>query len=86
MNRKKKYAPLRYDVVFKGFFSKEDNKNLLLSLLKNYLDLDIASENDIEFANTELSPDKIDDKIPRLDLRVKLRAGESINVEVYCTQ
>ncbi len=79
---KKKYAPLRYDIVFKGFFSKEDNKNLLLSLLKNYLDLDIVNEEDIQFTNTELTPTKLDDKMPRLDLRVKLRTGESVNVEV----
>ncbi len=82
MNKKIEYAPLSYDTVFKGFFSKEDNKNLLLSLLKNYLDLDIVSEDDIQFTNTELTPNKVDDKMPRLDLRVKIRTGESINVEI----
>ncbi len=82
MSKKIKYAPLRYDVVFKGFFSKEDNKEFLVSMLQSYLDLDIKSKNDIELVNTELIPDKLDDKQSRLDLKVKTANGENINVEI----
>ncbi len=82
MNKKLEYAPLRYDIVFKGFFSKEDSKEFLVSMLKSYLDLDIQSKDDIELVNTELTPDKIDDKQSRLDLKVKTVDGENINVEI----
>ncbi len=78
MNKNIRYIPLRYDMVFKGFFSKEDNKPLLIDMLKNYLDLDIACADDIELINTELTPDKMDDKLARLDLRVKTKSGDRI--------
>ncbi len=86
MNKKKyDYLPLRYDVTFKGFFAKASNKKFLLALLNQYLNLDIADESAIELLATELPPINTDDKIPNLDLRVKLKNGEQINVEMQLT-
>ncbi len=80
--KKYDYLPLRYDVTFKGFFAKASNKKFLLALLNQYLHLDIADESAIELLATELPPISSDAKIPNLDLRVKLKNGEQINVEM----
>ncbi len=86
MNKKKyDYLPLRYDVTFKGFFAKASNKKFLLALLNQYLNLDIADESAIELLATELPPISSDNKIPTLDLRVKLKNGEQINIEMQLT-
>ncbi len=86
MNKKKyDYLPLRYDVTFKGFFAKDSNKKFLLALLNQYLNLDIEDESSIELLATELPPISSDSKIPTLDLRVKLKNGEQINVEMQLT-
>ncbi len=83
MNKKKcDYLPLRYDVTFKGFFAKASNKKFLLALLNQYLNLNIADESAIELLATELPPISSVSKIPNLDLRVRLKNGEQINVEM----
>ncbi len=83
MNKKKyDYLPLRYDVTFKGFFAKTSHKKFLLALLNQYLNLDIANEADIKLLATELPPISSDGKMPTLDLRVKLKNGEQINIEM----
>lgn len=69
------------DIVFKAIFAKEENKDLLCSLLKAYLDLDTTPE-DLELLNTELSPNFIEGKQSRLDLRIKTDSGDHINIEI----
>ncbi len=50
MSREKmKYAPLRDDRAFKGFFSKRENKKFLIQMIKNYLPIDIEENDDIEY-------------------------------------
>ncbi len=82
MNKNEAFLPLHYDITFKGFFSKEENKKLLMSMLNQYLDIDIEREEDIEFLNTEIAPNKKIEKIPRLDLVVKTKNSGTINVEM----
>ncbi len=78
------YAPLRNDIVFKGFFSKASNKKFLVALINNYLDLNLTEDMDIEFGNVELLPNSKDDKLPRLDILLKVKQDDEIvlNLEI----
>ncbi len=84
MNQKP-FLPLRYDRAFKGFFSKEENKAFLMAMLNQYLNLGIEKEEEIEFLNTKIVPDKKFEKMPRLDLVVQTKNSEKINVEMQLT-
>ncbi len=74
--------PLTSDIVFKAIFTKEENKDLLLSLLTAYLDISAKSPEDITIMTTEKERDYPDDKLFRLDLRVKTAGNEHIDVEI----
>ncbi len=74
--------PLTSDIVFKAIFTKEENKDLLLSLLTAYLDISAESPEDITIMTTEIEREYPDDKLFRLDLRVLTSNNEHINVEV----
>ncbi len=82
--RKFKYAPLRYDKVFKGFFTDKRNEKFLKVLIRHYLLIDIADDDEIRFVNTEFKPLNIEDKMPRADILFKLKkaSGEIINLEM----
>ena len=71
--------PLTSDVVFKRVFSKEENKDLLQSLLESILGTKIKS---IEIKNPELPPDLSDVKAGTLDLKVAVNEDTIIDVEM----
>ena len=75
------YPPTN-DVVFKAIFAKEDNKDLLCSLLNSFLDLQTEGPEDIEIVAPEVNRKYYDDKLIQLDLKVKTAKGEHINVEI----
>lgn len=77
-NEQKK-LPLTSDVVFKRVFSKEENKDLLQSLLESILGTKIKS---IEIKNPEMSPDLSDVKAGTLDLKVAVNEDTIIDVEM----
>ena len=74
-----KKLPLTSDVVFKRVFSKEENKDLLQSLLESILGTKIKS---IEIKNPEMSPDLSDVKAGTLDLKVAVNEDTIIDVEM----
>jgi len=71
--------PLTSDVVFKRVFSKEENKDLLKSLLESILGTKIKS---IEIKNPEMSPDLSDVKAGTLDLKISINEDTIIDVEM----
>ena len=74
-----KKLPLTSDIVFKRVFSKEENKDLLQSLLESILGTKIKS---IEIKNPELPPDLSDVKAGTLDLKVAVNEDTIIDVEM----
>ena len=74
-----KKLPLTSDIVFKRVFSKEENKDLLQSLLELILGTKIKS---IEIKNPELPPDLSDVKAGTLDLKVAVNEDTIIDVEM----
>ena len=74
--------PITNDIVFKAIFTKEENKDLLLSLLTAYLNITAKSPEDITIMPPDKEREYPDDKLFRLDLRVLTSNNEHINVEV----
>ena len=74
--------PITRDVVFKAVFTDPENKPVLFSLLQGFLDITAASPEDIEIVSGEKHRQFYDDKLFRLDLRVKTTSNEHIDVEV----
>ena len=71
------------DLLFKFVFGREERKNITLQLINDILgrDGDDAFV-DLQFHNTELSPDKQSDKLGRLDIFGILSDGSRIDIEM----
>jgi len=74
--------PVTSDVVFKAIFGSEENKDLLVSLLNSFIDVDIKSPEQIELVSTEFIKHYDDDKLCRLDIRIKTEDNKHIDVEI----
>ena len=70
-----------YDPLFKGIFLGTGNYNLLASLLSSILNLDIKASG-IKVDDSALPKDNVRDRGVRLDLKVTLKGGHIINVEM----
>lgn len=70
------------DVVFKALFGKEKNIDLLESLISSVIGLPRSEIQVLQIMNSELVASYRDEKVPRLDLRVKMRSGEDLDIEV----
>jgi len=70
-----------YDPLFKGIFLGTGDYTLLASLLSSILKLDIKA-NGIKVDDSALPKDNMRDRGVRLDLKVTLKGGHIINVEM----
>jgi len=70
-----------YDALFKGIFLGTGDYSLLASLLSSILKLDIKA-NGIKVDDSALPKDNVRDRGVRLDLKVTLKGGHIINVEM----
>ena len=71
------------DLLFKFVFGREERKNITLQLINDILgrDGDDAFV-DLQFRNTEFSPEKQSDKLGRLDIFGILNDGSRIDIEM----
>ena len=74
-----KKLPLSSDIVFKRVFAKEENKELLKSLLKGILNIQIEN---VEVQNPEIPRDLVDSKAGTLDIKAKLNDNVIVDVEL----
>ena len=77
--KKPKYLDPTVDFVFKKVFGTEQNKPILIDLLKSILNIDIHS---IVLNNSELIKNTSDEKAPRLDVLATLGTGEIVDIEI----
>ncbi len=76
------YNPLN-DVLFKFIFGKEERKQITIDFLNAVLHPSLGhSIQDLQFSNTEMSPEHDNDKLTRLDVACVLDSGEQVDVEV----
>ena len=74
--------PITSDVVFKAIFGNEENKDLLISLLNSFLNINIQKPEQIELIGTEIIKNYDNDKLCRLDIRVKTEDNKHVDVEI----
>ena len=76
------YNPLN-DVLFKFIFGKEERKQITIDFLNAVLNPSLGHTiQDLQFPNTEMSPEHDHDKLTRLDVACVLDSGEQVDVEV----
>lgn len=76
------YNPLN-DVLFKFIFGKEERKQITIDFLNAVLSPSLGHTiQDLQFSNTEMSPEHDHDKLTRLDVACVLDSGEQVDVEV----
>jgi len=72
------------DIAFKKVFGEERNKPVLIHFLNSILVRTTDPIIDLKFANTEISPEALSDKLSRLDILVQTTTTkkETINIEI----
>lgn len=70
------------DYCFKQIFGDEKNKDLLISFLSAVMRIKPERFADLELANTELMREFVEDRKGILDVKVKLKDGIEIDIEI----
>ena len=70
------------DFAFKKLFGDENNKDILISFLSAVMKIEEEKFGELELINTELTREFSEDKKGILDVRVKLKDGEEIDIEI----
>ena len=79
LQEERKKLPLSSDIVFKRVFSKEENKDLLKSILEAILKIKI---NKIEIKNPEIPREIKDSKAGVLDIKAEINENAVIDIEI----
>ena len=72
----------RNDYAFKKIFGSEENKDILIEFLSLATGIAESDFNDIRIENNELQPQFYQDKAGRLDIKVILKDGKKIDIEM----
>ena len=73
---------LTNDYAFKRLLGAEENKPLLQDLLECILDLPPEDITDLELMDKELTKDELSDKSGVLDVKLRLKNGAVIDIEI----
>ena len=73
---------LRNDYLFKRLLGAEENKVCLQDFLECVLDIEAGTITDLELLDKELSKDTVTDKTGILDVKVRLKDGTMIDIEI----
>ena len=72
----------RNDYAFKKLFGTEENKDIMSHFISLITGIDEGDFEDVRIANNELSSQFYKDKTGRLDIKIILKDGKKINVEM----
>ena len=75
----------RNDYAFKKLFGTEENKDIMIEFLSLVTQLSKDDFDDIRIENSEYIPLFYNDKIGRLDIKIRLHDGRKIDVEMQNT-
>ncbi|MGP1577026.1 MAG: Rpn family recombination-promoting nuclease/putative transposase [Treponema sp.] len=73
---------VRNDYAFKQVFGTESNKDILIAFVSLVIGMPEADFSEVKLENTELAAYFYDEKTGRLDIKLRLKNGEKINVEM----
>ena len=84
--RKTITIPMRFtarnDYAFKKLFGTEENKDIMIEFLSLVTQLSKDDFDDVHIENSEQLPRFYNDKIGRLDIKIRLQDGRKIDVEM----
>ena len=87
--RKTITIPMRFtarnDYAFKKLFGTEENKDIMIEFLSLVTQLSKDDFDDVHIENSEQLPRFYNDKIGRLDIKIRLQDGRKIDVEMQNT-
>ena len=72
MNKDEKIVKLKLDIIFKRVFGNEKNENIIAAFISDLLEIPRSSIRRILINNVELTPEHLDQKFSRLDLRMEV--------------
>ena len=81
MNREEKIVMLKLDVIFKRVFGNDSNKAIIAAFISDLLEIPRESIKAIYINNVELTPEYLDMKFSRLDLKLDVD-GRIVNIEM----
>ena len=73
---------LKNDYLFKLLLGSEENKTCLQDFLECILDMPAGMIADLELLDKELTKDAISDKTGILDVKLRLKDGTTIDIEI----
>lgn len=76
---------LKNDYLFKLLLGSEENKICLQDFLECVLDMPTGIITDLELLDKELTKDELTDKTGILDVKVRLKDGTTIDIEISFT-
>ena len=80
--KRKPFYPLKYDIVFRMFFSDERNEEELIGFLKSILWLPENEYESIEISDPHLLPDYIMEKYAIVDVKLHTKTKKIIHIEI----
>lgn len=81
MEKNEKIVKLKLDIIFKRIFGNKSNEKIIAAFISDMLDIPRESINKIYIDNVELTPEYLNMKFSRLDLKLDVD-GKIINVEM----
>lgn len=81
MNKEEKIVMLKLDVIFKRVFGNDSNKAIIAAFISDLLEIPRESIKAIYINNVELTPEYLDMKFSRLDLKLDVD-GRIVNIEM----
>ena len=82
INQEMMYMKPNRDLIFKAIFGDPRNIILLESLLRSILKFPYDDFKELQLTNTELIAQKKNDKLGRLDVKLKMKNGRIVNIEI----
>ena len=70
------------DYAFKKLFGTEENKDIMIEFVSLVTKMNKKDFEDVKIDNTELSPQFFTDKRGRVDVKIVLKNGDKIDVEM----
>ena len=81
MNRDEKIVMLKLDIIFKRIFGNENNEDVIAAFLADLLEIPRDSIKAVYINNVELTPEYLEQKFSRLDLRLNID-DRIVNIEM----
>ena len=78
----KPLLPLKLDVVFKRVFGDRNAPEILADFLSAALDMPVEDFDNLEISDPALLPEYVGDKLSILDVRIFMKDGKAIDVEI----